>query len=244
MNLVEDSLEIREMFMAELQILERLYQKLYHTDLSIRIYAIRLFAHLSQDSSRPLVDSFLNEVFLNGLKHILEIGGSKSAMGLAVGCCANALCDSPEAYKMVLKHPITVKIFEIVATGVASIPIQDHVAQFLQNLASLCPVHLVINLLGLNLLEVFLIFIQQCITSANKLTRLMKVLRGFIGLGYDLEQEYGCNPVLNELNNRQELLHTVMTSISNRIHNKEASPVILVEYKELESMLSPLSQHQ
>lgn len=241
LNLVTDSPAIREMFLAEIPILERLYQKLYHSELDIRISSVRMFALLSYDCKRPLVESFLNEIFLDGLCQLMKKGGSPTPIVLAISCCANALCDGPEAFEMVTGHRVTLQILELAVQDSTAQRVDDQIAEFLQNLLIRCTPNQIIILLRINLVEAYLIFMRKNVKSSNKLIRLMSVLSDFIRMGSTLEEEYGRNPILNELNTRTELLESTMNAISDRSVIPNTPDLLLREYKRLENCLAPLS---
>jgi hypothetical protein len=236
-NLVQDSAQIRQLFLGELPILERLYQKLYHSELSIRIYTVRLFAMLSEDSLQPLTDSFLNHVFLTGLKHLLDIAGSKTSVSLAIDCCANCLFDGPEGYQMIIKHPITIKILEIAVIGTNCTKTESSIAHFLQSSLKNCPPSQIIPLLRLNLIEIYLRMMHASVLDSNRIIRMMLTLEEFIRLGASHEHEYSCNLVMNELNNRQELVHDVMNAISEHASSKSQPELLVRTYNKLEAAL-------
>lgn len=242
LNLVSDSPTIREMFLAEIPILERLYQKFYHKELDIRICSARMFALLSSDSKRPLVDSFLNEIFLEGLCNLLKIGGSKTSAMLAISCCANSLCDGPEAFQMVSSHAVTLEILGFAADASFAGALDDRIAEFMQNILNRCPANLVMSLLRINIIETYLTFMKNSVKSTNRLIRLMSVLSDFIKMGDILDEEYGCNPVLNELNTRSELLESLINAISERTAAPNTPELLNREFKRFENSLAPLSQ--
>jgi hypothetical protein len=213
----------KDRFLEAPYFIERLYQKLYHGDLVVRGYALRIFCNLSNCDRPEMVNNMLKTELLDALRDIMG-GSQKDIKCYALLILSNLLVGTAEQKLFIIKHRVFIKLLELMMEPQLTEVLGNEVSYCIVNASEHCtPDHLMVLLRQDVFLPIF-VMLDHFKFSQKIVFRLTHFILNMIEKGQELDGSFSRNPVLNELANKQAEFVKYVNEVS--VHHSNATTIM------------------
>lgn len=192
----------KDRFLESCFFIERLYQKLYHGDLVVRGFTLRVFCNLSNCERPELIGNMLKSELLDALREILA-GTQNEVKCYALLILANLLIGTAEQKLFIIKHRVFAKLLELMTQPGLSEALTSEISYCIVNSTVDCSQDHLMALLRLNVFAPVFIMLDNFKASQKVVYRLTNSILRMIEKGQELDGAFSRNPVLNELANKE-----------------------------------------
>lgn len=215
--------QFKDRFLESPFFIERLYQKLYHGDLVVRGYTLRIFCNLSNSDRPELINNMLKTELLDALKDILA-SNQKDIKCYALLILSNLLIGTPEQKLFIIKHRVFTKLLELMTQPGLTEVLSNEISYCIVNSAEGCTQDHLMALLRLDVFLPIFMMLENFKASQKIVYRLTHSILRMIEKGQDLDGSFTRNPVLNELANKEQDFVRYVSEVS--VHHSTASTIM------------------
>lgn len=201
---VESNSDIASMFLKENIILERLYQKLYHDDIELRLGTLKVFSAISGAVNYDEEQTFLTIEFMDALKSMFS---SSSVMERehSTFCLSNLVCSNPADIEKIITHSIFMEYLGRMRIEF-KLSVLKELALTAASLVNVCHVKQLMTLARADFIGSVLALADQANRHRIILQLCARTLGEIVEKGEQLRHEYGgVNPMISEVSSHETM---------------------------------------
>jgi len=204
--------QIALMFLNEDKILERVYQKLYHSDLQVKLATLKVFSAISGAIENEDEHTFLTMEFMSALEALIKSPSAEVRQHVAF-LFSNLTCSTPRDLEKILDHSLFTGFLGQMRTE-ATLGVMKDMALSAANLVKLCNDGQLLRLARFDLIGSILALADQAEKNHKVLQLCFRAIAEMIERGEELRGSYGgVNPILNEVASQETLYHRLSQSM-------------------------------
>ena len=215
MYAVESNSTIALMFLNENRILERIYQKLYHKDLQVKLATLKVFSAISGAVNSEDEQTFLTIEFMAALQSLISSSCSAELRLHAAFCFSNLVCSNCRDIEKVLDHPLFPTFLGQMRVE-SKLSIIKELAIGAANIVTFCSYSQLMKLARFDFLGSVISLSEQAEKNKNILELCLRIMAEMVQKGEDLRGDYaGINPILSEISAQETLYHRLTNQLES-----------------------------
>lgn len=214
--------------------IERLYQKLYHPNLEIKMQTLKIFLALSTCENDEACVVLTTKELLEALAKAMESKKIPIKV-VAVSIISNLFICPNTISEIIVAHPVFAKIKELLVTTKESVNLRNELSICVANLCLNIHPTVLLKILRDEFIGALVAFIENTVDSRKAHYTALRALNFLAYQGAHMQAEYVCNPVVNELKTQQYVLELALQASRKRHAQSED---IESEISQIEQLLN------
>lgn len=209
---VESNADIASMFLRENIILERLYQKLYHDDIELRLGTLKVFSGISGAVKYDEEQTFLTVEFMSALKSMFS-STAFIEREHSVFCLSNLVCSNPTDIEKIINHSIFPEFLGRMRLEFKTSVLKE-LALTAASLVNKCDISQLMTLARSDIVGSILALADQANKHKVILQLCARTIGELVDNGECLRSEYGgVNPIISEVSSHESMYHKMANEL-------------------------------